>query len=88
MPQDGHDKQDCERVAAKRWLKQQARHFQPHHMTLLGDDLYSNQPLCQLALDEKYNFIFVCKPDSHQILYEWLDGLDAGDDFDHFTIRH
>jgi hypothetical protein len=88
MPQDGHDKQDCERVAAKRWLKQQARHFQPHRTTLLGDDLYSNQPLCELALQEKYNFIFVCKPDSHQVLYEWLDGLAAGDDLDHFTIRH
>ena len=87
MPQDGHDKQDCERVAAKRWLKQQARHFQPYRATLLGDDLYSNQPLCELALEQKYNFIFVCKPDSHQILYEWLDGLAAGDDLDHFTLR-
>jgi hypothetical protein len=87
MPQDGHDKQDCERVAAKRWLKQQARHFQPYRTTLLGDDLYSNQPLCELALEQKYNFIFVCKPDSHQILYEWLDGLAAGGDLDHFTLR-
>lgn len=88
MPQDGHEKQDCERVAAKRWLKQQSRLFQPYRATLLGDDIYSNQPLCQLALAEKYNFIFVCKPDSHRTLYEWLTGLDAGDDLDRFDVRH
>ncbi len=47
VPQDGHDKQDCERAAAKRWVKPQARQFKPHSVTLLGDDLYSNQPLGQ-----------------------------------------
>ncbi len=88
MPQDGHDKQDCERTAAKRWIKYQAGHFQPHTMTLLGDDLYSNQPLCQLALEKKFNFIFVCKPDSHQILYEWLAFLAANQDIDQLQVHH
>jgi hypothetical protein len=61
VPQDGHDKQDCERMAAKRWVKQQAQQFKPYRVILLGDDLYSNQPLCELILDHKFNFIFVCK---------------------------
>lgn len=87
VPQDGHDKQDCERMAAKRWVKQQASQFNPYSVTLLGDDLYSNQPLCQVILAEKFNFIFVCKPDSHQILYEWVDSLAASDDIDHLTRR-
>jgi len=87
MPQDGHDKQDCERMAAKRWVKQQASRFKPHSVTLLGDDLYSNQPLCQLILEHKVNFIFVCKPDSHQILYEWVNSLAASDDIDQLTLR-
>ncbi len=39
-------------------------------MTLLGDDLYSKQPLCALALANGFNFILVCKPDSHPKLYE------------------
>ena len=69
-PQDGHEKQDCERMAAKRWVEQQADHFTPYSVTLLGHNLYCNQPLCQLILEKKFNFIFVCKPDSHQILYE------------------
>ena len=74
-------------MAAKRWVKQQALAFKPYSVTLLGDDLYSNHPLCQLILAEKFNFIFVCKPDSHQILYEWLDCLAASDDIDHLSLR-
>jgi len=88
MPQDGHDKQDCERTAAKRWIKYQAGYFQPDRVTLLGDDLYSNQPLCQLALEKKFNFIFVCKPDSHQVLYEWLAFLAANQDIDQLQVHH
>ena len=72
MPQDGHDKQDCERVAGKRWIAKHAKHVAPYGITLLGDDLYSNQPLCKLALQNGLNFIFVCKPDSHATLYERL----------------
>lgn len=87
VPQDGHDKQDCERMAAKRWVKQQARQFKPYSVTLLGDDLYSNQPLCQLLLAQKCNFILVCKPDSHPILYEWIDSLAASNDLDQVTLR-
>ena len=87
VPQDGHEKQDCERLAAKRWVKQQASQFEPYRVTLLGDDLYSNQPLCELILAHKCNFILVCKPDSHQILYEWLASLAASDDLDHLTLR-
>lgn len=77
QPQDGHDKQDCEIAAAKRWLKQYGQSYAADNLTLLGDDLYAHQPLCQLLLQEKLNFIFVCKPDSHQTLYEWLDFLQA-----------
>lgn len=87
VPQDGHDKQDCERLAAKRWLKQQAGQFKPYRVTLLGDDLYSNQPLCQVILDQKFNFILVCKPESHPILYQWLDSLAASNDIDQLTLR-
>jgi hypothetical protein len=72
MPQDGHDKQDCERVAGKRWIDKHAKQIAPHGVTLLGDDLYSNQPFCEVALGHGFNFILVCKPDSHTTLYERL----------------
>lgn len=48
VPQDGSEKQDCERMAAKRWLSQHHQHFNDYSVTYLGDDLYANQPLCQL----------------------------------------
>jgi len=87
VPQDGHAKQDCERMAAKRWVKQQARLFKPYSATLLGDDLYSNQPLCALILAHQLHFIFVCKPDSHQTLYQWIETLAAGDDLEQVSVR-
>jgi hypothetical protein len=46
-------------------------------ITALGDDLYCKQPLCVLMLEEGLDFILVCKPDSHKILYEWLEELEA-----------
>jgi hypothetical protein len=79
-PQDGHNKQDCEIAAAKRWLNRCGPTYGAYNVTLLGDDLYAHQPLCQLVLAAKLNFIFVCKPDSHQKLYEWLDFLQAKPD--------
>jgi hypothetical protein len=89
VPQDGSEKQDCERVAAKRWLAQHHSHFSDHSVTYLGDDLYANQPLCQL-IAETYRqfFIFVCKPESHTSLYEWLDFLEKTSGVEKITQRH
>ena len=89
VPQDGHEKQDCERNAAKRWLEHFHGRFGAHAVTYLGDDLYANQPLCQL-LAETYQqfFIFVCKPESHEGLYQWLDFLEKTASLETVTQRH
>lgn len=88
-PQDGQEKQDCERNAAKRWLGQYHGHFSAHSITYLGDDLYANQPLCQL-IAETYQqfFIFICKPESHEGLYQWLDFLEKNNSLQTITHRH
>jgi hypothetical protein len=88
MPQDGHDKQDCERAAGKRWLATHAKQVAPHGVTLLGDDLYSNQPFCDLVLHHGFNFIFTCKPDSHPKLYERLALWQATDAIAEHEARH
>jgi len=75
IPQDGAEKQDCERNAAKRWVKRNATHFAGRRVTLLADDLHCNQPFCQLLLDYDFDFIMTCKPDSHPALYEEVDLL-------------
>jgi hypothetical protein len=74
-PQDGHDKQDCEQQAIKRWVIRNARRFPEWGVTILTDDLHSHQPLCELLLEHKFHFILTCKPDSHSTLYEEVELL-------------
>lgn len=73
-PQDGDDKQDCELKASKRYLKKQKRDY-TEMVTYLGDDLYAHEPFCAELFKKGFNFIFVCKPESHKILYEWVKGI-------------
>jgi hypothetical protein len=74
-PQDGHDKQDCEQQAIKRWVTPNAARFPEWGVTILTDDLHSHQPLCELLLEHKFHFILTCKPDSHSTLYEEVELL-------------
>jgi hypothetical protein len=87
-PQDGHEKQDCETTAAKRWISKHRHLFQGQSITLLGDDLYSRQPMSQHCLDNGMNFIFTCLPSSHSSLYEWLDYLEKNGEVQHLTTKH
>jgi hypothetical protein len=87
-PQDGHEKQDCERAAIKRWVKRNAERLTDHKYTLLGDDLYACQPICSLFLENGFNFILVCKPDSHIALYEQVAFLEKNDLVERVSLRH
>jgi hypothetical protein len=70
MPQDGAEKQDCERNAARRWVERNAPHLVAQRMTMLADDLHCQQPFCELLLAHQLSFILTCKPASHATLYE------------------
>lgn len=69
-PQDGAEKQDSEVAAAKRWIIAHGSAFEEQSVTLLGDDLYSRQPMCEAILASGMNFIFTCLPTSHSALYD------------------
>ena len=71
--QDGAKKQDCEHEAMKRWLLKQSADLRHLGITILGDDLYCDQPICLAIQDAGFNFILVCLPESHKTLYEWID---------------
>jgi len=86
-PQDGHKKQDCENAAAKRWLAQYGPRYRALGITILGDDLYCKQPLCEAIAQQGLNFILVCKPDSHKTLYGWVAGLAATNDVSTLSIE-
>lgn len=72
-PQDGHDKQDCEQAAAKRWIADHGEIFAHRDVILLGDDLYSRLPMCETVIAQGMSFIFVCLPESHPVLYDWIE---------------
>jgi len=76
VPQDGAAKQDCENMAAKRWLAARGQRYGALDAVYLGDDLFSRQPLCQAVLDAGGHFIFVRKPSSHPLIQEYLTGTD------------
>ena len=78
MPQDGAEKQDSEMAAAKRWLERHKLWLQAQGAVILGDDLFSHQPFCELVRDERLDFILVCKPSSHETLYQWIEGMRRG----------
>src|SRR3990167_3304902 len=86
VPQDGHDKQDCENAAFKRWLATHAARYQGYGVTILGDDLYSCHPICKAILQSNFHFIFTCKPDSHKTLYECIEGLRKTEMLDTFEM--
>lgn len=75
-PQDGHEKQDCEYQAAKRWLEAMGSRYAPLGMVLLGDDLFASQPMIEKVRSQQMNYLFVAKPSSHKYLYEELAGLE------------
>lgn len=75
IPQDGHDKQDCESCAARRWLAAHGARYARLKPVYLGDDLFSRQPICQAVRDAGAQFLFVCKPSSHPTIEDYLYGI-------------
>jgi hypothetical protein len=77
VPQDGHDKQDCESMAARRWLAAHGQSYARLNPVYLGDDLYSRQPVCQAVQAAGGHFLFVCKLSSHPTIEEYLTGIEV-----------
>lgn len=75
-PQDGGEKQDCERNAAKRWLARHGAAVAPLRPIYLGDDLFACQPIVAAIHAAGGNFILTCKPSSHQTITEYLHGVE------------
>ena len=75
MPQDGHEKQDCESRAVRRWLSAHGAKYKALKPVYLGDDLFSRQPICEAVLAAGGHFLFVCKPDSHPAIEDFLTGI-------------
>jgi len=70
---DKYDKQDSEHKAAKRLLVKLRQHLPKLKIIILGDDLYSHEPMIELLKELKMSFILTAKSTSHKELSEFLD---------------
>jgi len=60
--QDGAEKQDCERNAAKRWLGTHADRMKDLRPIYLGDDLFACQPIADAITAAGGDFLLTAKP--------------------------
>ncbi len=76
IQQDGHTKNDCERNATRRWLKQ-FRQEHPHLPVIVVEDaLSSNAPHLKDLAEADARYIIGVKPGDHKFLFEHLRILD------------
>ena len=73
-PQDGAEKQDCERNAAKRWLATHGGRLKDLRPIYLGDDLFACQPIADAITAAGGDFLLTAKPASHRALYDFMQG--------------
>ena len=67
-PQDGHEKQDCEQAAFKRWLSKYGSRYSGR-ATILADALFANEPIIQAIQQKGLDFILTCKVGSNKYLF-------------------
>lgn len=80
MKEDGAKKNDCERNAAERLLRDFRREH-PHLPVIVAEDaLSSNGPHLKLLIELFMSFISVVKPDGNKSLFGWVESFDWGED--------
>jgi Transposase DDE domain len=81
IQQDGVEKNDCERNAAKRLqanMKTAYEKYQKQYNFLFVEDaLYANAPHIEQLMDNKFNYLLNVKPDSHKTLFKYIEGKRA-----------
>lgn len=81
IQQDGVEKNDCERNAAKRLqtnMKQAYGKYQkPYNFLFVEDALYANVPHIEQLIDNEFHYLLNVKPDSHKTLFRYIEGKRA-----------
>jgi hypothetical protein len=70
ITQDGDNKNDCERNAGKRLLRQIRQEHPNLKLIVVEDGLASNAPHIRLLKELDIRFLLVAKPDDHEHLFE------------------
>lgn len=72
--QDGAQKNDCERNAAKRLVNAMGQRYSDTCFVLVEDALYANGPHIRQITQQGWHYILNVKPDSHKCLFAQLEG--------------
>ncbi len=88
MKEDGSTKNDCERNATERLVKDFRREHPHLPVILVEDALSSNGPHLKLLEDNNISFIIVVKPDGNKSLFEWIDGFEWESEKGEFQGEH
>jgi hypothetical protein len=75
IKQDGAKKNDCERNASQRMLRDLRREHPHLDAIIIEDGLASNSPHIRLLRELKYNFILGAKPGDHAYLFQALNDV-------------
>jgi hypothetical protein len=78
IQQDGTEKNDCERNAAKRLQENMGESYKKYqkqyNFLLVEDALYANAPHIEILESNHYSYILNVKPDSHKTLFAYIKG--------------
>ena len=67
---DGDVKNDCERNASKRWLKEFRKQHPQLPTVIVADGLSANDPFIAMLEQHRCHYILVCKEDDHKYLWD------------------
>jgi hypothetical protein len=86
IQQDGHTKNDCERNATRRWLKQFCKDHPHLRVIVVEDALSANAPHLKDLAEARVRYIIGVKPGDHTFLFEQLRGLDEAGQMQVLTL--
>ncbi len=76
IQQDGTEKNDCERNAAKRLQENMGKNYEKHqkqyNFLFVEDALYANAPHIEMIENNHYHYSLNVKPDSHKTLFAYI----------------
>ena len=84
---DGAQKQDCEINAGKRLIRKMHQSHPKLPLIIVGDSLYSKQPMIEEILILGNRYVLAAKPDDHKKLMEWVNELRLLSEVMHMEVK-
>lgn len=75
--EDGTEKNDCERNAAKRLLNDLRREHPHLKAVITADGLSSNAPFIRMLREKDFRYILAAKPGDHRLLFSWFEASET-----------